>query len=103
MGQSHNYTSDEKNITQRAEKQRKNHAAGQYQHLHGGSFRLLRKQRKAALKKVRNCACQREQVLEQTGMTRGIAGAGPLADHLRNVSEFNAGKSDSVRTQFRVL
>src|SRR5262249_1149828 len=36
-------------------------------------------------------------------MARGIAGAGPLADHLRNVSEFNAGKSNPVRSQFRAL
>src|SRR6266403_1366189 len=87
MGDSDNGASDEENIAQRAEQHRQNQATDQYQHLHRGRFRLLGKKSKAALKKVRKRACEREQVLEQTGMSRGIAGPRALANHLRSVSE----------------
>src|SRR6266403_4106525 len=87
MGDSDNGASDEENIAQRAEQHRQNQATDQYQHLDRGRFRLLGKKSKAALKKVRKRACEREKVLEQTGMSRGIAGPRALADHLRSGSE----------------
>src|SRR6266536_922986 len=87
MGQPHNRAGDEKNVTQRAKEQRKNQATNQYQHLYRGYFRFLGKKSKAALKKVRKRAHQRQQVLEQTGTSRGIPGPRPIADHLRMLSE----------------
>jgi hypothetical protein len=55
--QPYNRTSDEKNVTQRAQEQRKNYATRQYEQLYRGAFRFLGKQSKPALKEL----CERVQ------------------------------------------
>jgi hypothetical protein len=55
--QPYNRTSDEKNVTQRAQEQRKNYATYQYEQLYRGAFRFLSKQGKPAFKEL----CERVQ------------------------------------------
>ena len=87
MGHSDNGASDEKDIAHHAERQRQNEATDQYEQLHRGHFRFLGKKSKAALKKLHKRAYEGQQILEQTGMPRGISGPRALADHLRSGSE----------------
>src|SRR5262249_38310456 len=62
---------------------------------------------KAAFKKLRKSACERHQILEQTGMPRRIAGPRALANHLRKLSELTPkdqtqNKPDSERGKYRL-
>ena len=64
MGQPHNHAGDEKNVTQRAQEQRKNQATGQYEQLNRGRFRFLGNKSKAALKKLGERGDERQEILE---------------------------------------
>ena len=56
MRDAYNRTDDKENITHHAKRQRRDDATHQYQHLHRGRLRFLRKQNKPALKKRYNRA-----------------------------------------------
>ena len=56
MSKSNNCTDYEENVAHQAERQRRDNATDQYQHLHRGRLRFLRNQNKSALKKRYNRA-----------------------------------------------
>src|ERR1700745_3692993 len=87
MSQPGDGAGDEENVAHRAKEYRENQTTSQYEYLHGGRFGFLGNKGKAAFKKFGKRANEREQVLEQTGMPRRIAGPRALADHLRRFSE----------------
>src|SRR5206468_7179588 len=85
MRQAHNGAGDKKNISKDAEEQSENQASREDQQLHQRRFRFLSEKDKAAFEKFRKRACQCQQVFQQTGMPRRIAGQSSLADHLRRL------------------
>src|SRR5947199_8924699 len=74
--------------------------------MHKRRFAFLGEKGKAAYEKVRQRARKRQQVLQQTGMSRRIAGPSGLADHstaARLTSEDQAQyKPDSERCEHRL-
>ena len=83
MRETNNGTDDEENIAHETERQRRDDTTHQYQHLHRGRLRFLRKQNKPAFKKRYYRADQCQRVIEQTGMARRIARWKAPAAHFR--------------------
>src|SRR6266581_7523265 len=81
MGQANNSAGDKKNISKHAEEESQNQAGREDEQLHQRRFRFLSEKDKPAFKKFRKRACQRQQICQQTGMPRRIAGPSRLADH----------------------
>src|SRR4030095_10476597 len=81
MRQANNGAGDKKNISKHPEEKSKYQASREDEQLHQRSFRFLSEKDKAAFKKFRKRACQRQQICQQTGMPRRIAGPSRVADH----------------------
>src|SRR6266542_998550 len=96
---------DKKNISKHGQEQSEDQASCEDEQLHQRRFRFLSEKDKAAFKKFRKRACQRQQICQQTGMSRRIAGPSSLADHstaARSTPEDQAqDKPDSETTRSR--
>src|SRR5262249_19881457 len=72
-----------------------------------GRFRFTRSQGKSAFKELHNGACERQRVIEQTGMPRRIARPRALAAHFRELSALTPEdqtqhEPDSERREYRL-